>query len=126
MKMRNLLAGLFLALSLVGCANNPFSVVRDPAKLVTLAQKLDAAIDQANATIAATARQLINSIKSGAIDKVDGTKYYNLLMDASKAVDTADEYLKVGDLTSAQGQLALETLIVNEVTAYLVKMKGTK
>ena len=47
-------------------------------------------------------------------------------MDASKAVDTADEYLKVGDLTSAQGQLALETLIVNEVTAYLVKMKGTK
>lgn len=110
-----------------GCAGNSL-FVHDPAKVVTVQQKIDAAIDQSNAAIAAAARQFKTMYTSGVLEHDQAQKYYDILIDASTKTDTASSLLNVGNLAEADAQLALAQALTDQVVAYLVaeKKKGTK
>ena len=124
--MRKFLAGVVLGcvLALGGCANNPLAVHQDTAKLVTPQQKAQAAVDQANATIAAAARTLVNGYQAGVYTKDEAKKLRDDLVTASNYVDKAEDYGKLGDLANAQTQLQLASTIVDLVQAQLIKAKN--
>lgn len=124
--MRKLIIACFTAVVLMGgCAGNSL-LVHDPVKVVTVQQKIDAAIDQSNAGIAAAARQLKTMYKNNVIEHDQAQKYYDFLMEAASNTDAASDLLSVGNLSEAEAQLALAKALTAQVVAYLVQVKGAK
>lgn len=122
--MRNFIIAAFLAVSLLGCANSPLSVVRDPTTLVTPQQKAQATIDQANASIAATAKTVLDGVNSGVYSKAEGAHYFDDLSQAAKYIDQAQGFVAIGDYTNSANVLKLEASIVSAITAELVRAKN--
>lgn len=124
--MRNYVIALYFGvlLSIGGCANNPLSVVSNPASLVTPQQKAQASIDQANASIAAAAKTILDGVNSGVYTKIEASHFFDDLSTASHYADQAQEYVAVGDYTNSANILKLEAAIVSAITADLVKTKN--
>lgn len=122
--IRNLLIAILFGLALGGCANNPLAVVADPATLVSPQQKVDAAINQANATIAAAAHTLLEGYQAGAYTKAEAGKFRDDLVTATKYIDRATDYAKLGDLTDAKNQIALASALVALVQTELIEIKN--
>lgn len=114
---------LGLTLALGACSTNPL-LVADPAHLVTPQQKVDAAINQANASITAAARTLMSAYKDGVYTRDEARSIDAKLEEAAQYTNKADDFLRVGDLYNADSQLKLATSIVKIVTDELVKAKN--
>jgi hypothetical protein len=124
--MRKCLVSLALGLTLAlgACANNPLSVISNPASLVTPQQKAQGAIDQANATIAAAAKTILDGVNSGVYTKDQARHYFDDLSQAAKYIDQAQGFVASGDVVSANNILKLEGSIVSAIQAELIKAKN--
>lgn len=122
--MRKYLAAAILAVALVGCGGQ-YSVYKAPTTEQVKADPQKEAFRQItnfNATITAAARSLLANKPSFTEDQyADYSKY---LKDAAAKSDKAEDFVKVGDLTSADGQMKLASIALNLVQAELLKIKN--
>lgn len=121
-----LIYALILAIGLAGCGGT-FDVHKsDPAVTLTVPQKAQNAIDEANAAVAAAAQTVLAQTQAGAISKADEKDYADQLNKAAKALDASQAALKVGDLSTQAGQLQAAQALINALQAKLIAIKNGK
>lgn len=111
---------LGLTLGLGGCTPKDL-VVHDPATLVTPADKVEAAIDQAYATHSSVTITLNQNYKDGVITREKKNSYAVMTRKALNYIDTADTFLANGDIDNAQIQVALAKSIFTAIQLELAK-----
>lgn len=121
--MRNFLVSIILGLSLSlgACTSFPTSV-RPVEANATVQQKLQVAIDNANAAIAAAASTVLSNYQQEALTEAEAKKLYNRLVMAGAYVDAAEALNKQGDIQSAQGQLNLAQALLNATKSRLIEL----
>jgi outer membrane lipopolysaccharide assembly protein LptE/RlpB len=124
-KMRKLIASVLLGtvIALGGCGLE--KGVRPDVKIenTTTQQKLQIAIQNADAAIAAAEKTLIDSVKSNVIEYQEGYSYHLKLVDAAQKLDKAVAFYNLGDWTSAEIQLTVTKGLLKSVQDYLLTIK---
>lgn len=122
--MRKFFLGIILGVSLVlgGCADNPF-LARPVTPELTVQQKAQATIDNANAVLAAVAQSVVSAYKEGSISPAQMESLRIKLNDAADALDRAQELLSVGDVTGANDKAKIVAAVLNVVKSELIKYK---
>ena len=123
--MRKLLLGFIIGLSLVfgGCGIDNL-LVRDPTKLETPVQKVQASIDQINATITAVARAVLSDYRADVITKEEARNYNEKLIEAINCANKAQSALSLGEELEAKDKVQLAQTLITWLETELVKAKN--
>lgn len=123
--MRKLLTSILLGLTLVvtpACNGLTGNVRSDVSwEQATPQKKAQLTIDNINAAITAADKTLVEKVQAGVIPYEDGYEYHNKLVAASKNLDQATTFVKLGDLTQADTQIKAAQAISSFVEQYLLQ-----
>lgn len=127
--MRKLLAAIAIALSLSACGGVFQVHSTEQVTAASDAKKVQYALDQVNATIAAVAETIVTQTAAGAITKADEKDYTAQVVKFHDDVKLASTTLAGGDITTAAGQAKLLQAGINLLQQKLIAQaakEGTK
>jgi len=106
--MRTTFVAIFATIALGGCAGflAPAGVPVSKS-LPEAARSVQTVINEANILITATANVVAQNAKEGLITETEKVSYRDKLKDMAKKVDSAQDLLRLGDITKAQTQADL-------------------
>lgn len=113
-------AALLIAALLGGCGGTFQTHSAEAVTAASPAVKVQYALDQVNAGIAAAAQTVLSQTKAGAITPSDEAKYAAQLDDLTGQVKVAESILATGDVSSADGKLKIVQAALNLLQSQLI------
>lgn len=102
-----------------------FALVVLTACTVLHPKPLPERINDAYIVVTAVATEITEGVQDGYYTKDEARGYVNSLVKAKDDLDSADSFIKLGDLTTAEGKMKLVDTAISGVRSWLAKQRST-